>query len=386
MKLSLLLAVAALVVAAIAAPSGKKGLRIPLKRYESARSRAARTGFDLKATQNDLPVPLTNYQDAQYFGQIELGSDQQKFTVVFDTGSSNLWIPSKKCSALACLLKNKYDSSKSDTYKQNGTALDINYGSGEVKGFLSADGLTIDSATVVGVTFGEVTSEPFQWILFQFDGIFGLGYPGLAVDGVATPFSQMVEQGLVDNLYSFYLNRDVKSSEGGELFFGGIDATKYTGNITYVPVIETRYWKVSMDSFAVGEDSSSFCKGGCDVIADTGTSLIALPTAEADALNAKIGATKTALGEYTVDCSKIDQLPSVTFTFSGQKFVLQGSDYVIVASSGAQSECISGFAGIDLPATTKPFWILGDVFIGKYYTIFDLEKSRVGFADAVHSG
>lgn len=84
-----------------------------------------------------------------------------------------------------------------------------------------------------------------------------------------------------------------------------------------------------------------------------------------------------------VDCSQIPSMPNVKFTVGGKVWELTPEQYVLKISAGGQEQCISGFMGIDLPPRVGPLWILGDVFIGAYYTIFDYGNERVGYAEAV---
>lgn len=74
--------------------------------------------------------------------------------------SSNLWVPSTKCTSIACFLHTKYDSSASSTYQVNGTEFSIQYGSGSMEGFVSTDLLSIGDLSIKDQDFAEATKEP----------------------------------------------------------------------------------------------------------------------------------------------------------------------------------------------------------------------------------
>merc|ERR1712146_277298 len=165
---------------------------------------------------------------------------------------------------------------------------------------------------------------------------------------------------------------------GGELTLGGVDDTKYTGDFTTVPVSRKGYWQFNVDSLTAGGKSVA---DKLIAIADTGTSLLAGPT---DAIKTLIASfpsgivTPAVKGEYLVNCDKASQLPDLVFTISGKPFTLTGDEYVIKVSAGGQTQCLLGMMGIDVPA--GPLWILGDVFLRKYYTKFDYGNNELGFA------
>lgn len=292
-------------------------------------------------------VPLTDFMNAQYFADISIGTPPQDFKVILDTGSANLWVPSKDCSSIACFLHTKYDHDASSTYKKNGTEFKIQYGSGAMEGYVSTDSLTIGDMTIKKQDFAEATSEPGLAFAFgKFDGILGLAYDTISVDGVVPPFYQMIKQGLIDKpLFAFYLGNS--DTEGGEAIFGGIDEDHYSGKITYAPVRRKGYWEVSLDKVSFGKEEMELDGTGAAI--DTGTSLIALPSDIAEILNKEIGATKTWSG-YTVDCEKISSLPDLTFTFDGKDYPLAASDYILQV----QGSCLSAFTGLDMPPQIGP--------------------------------
>ncbi|KZV75167.1 Asp-domain-containing protein [Peniophora sp. CONT] len=321
-------------------------------------------------------VPLTNFMNAQYYTEITLGSPAQTFKVILDTGSSNLWVPSSQCTSIACFLHTKYDSSSSKTYKANGTEFSIQYGSGSMEGFVSRDTLAIGDLSMSDVLFAEATKEPGLAFAFgKFDGILGLAYDTIAVNHITPPFYEMINQGLIDEpVFSFRLG--LSEEDGGEAIFGGIDSSAYTGSISYVPVRRKAYWEVELEKVAFGDDELELEMTGAAI--DTGTSLIALPTDIAEMLNTQIGAKKSWNGQYTVECEKVPSLPDLTFYFGGEPYPLKGSDYILEV----QGTCMSAFTGMDINLPGGSLWIVGDVFLRKYYTVYDLGRNAVGFAKA----
>jgi len=325
------------------------------------------------------PEPLENYQDLQYYGEIAIGTPEQKFNVLFDTGSSNLWVPSTGCKSDTCQQHKRYNAKTSSTYKADGTPLSIEYGSGSMSGYLSKDDVTVAGLVVKGQTFGEALRIPDAFESTKFDGIFGMGFEKISEDNVTTPFANMIKQKLVpEPVFSFYLNRDQEKSPGGELILGGIDYNYINGELFYTPLSEEGYWQFKMDGVVeIATDESVVtlaCENGCDALADTGTSLIAGPTEEVTVLNTKLGFKPYDGGLFVVPFCDTSKLPDVAFVVHRNKLRLKPDQYIIKYTERGTTVCFSAFMAFDFP-----IWILGDSLIGPYYTVFDYGKGRIGF-------
>ncbi|XP_024880356.1 lysosomal aspartic protease-like [Temnothorax curvispinosus] len=349
--------------------------RIPLHKTSSVGKFSTETMIQLRS--GTANVSLINYLNIQYYGTIEIGTPPQTFKIVFDTGSSDLWVPSKNCniSQPACLKHNKYDNTNSTTYVEDGLTFDIPYHDGRVYGNLSNDDVIIAGLKVSFQTFGEALdfSTSF-WDHAQCDGVLGMGYPALSAFEEPTVFQNMIDKHVVSRpIFSFYLNRNHTDVIGGELILGGTDSSHYEGEFTYVNVTEKKYWQITMDKFQIKNYTS--CSEGCQAIVDTGASMIGGPPQTIAALNIEIG-----VDHGMVECDEISKLPDINFVIGGKTFRLTGQDYILKITGGEIDVCIPAFQGV-IPVNGIE-WVLGDAFVGRYYTVFDMGDDRVGFAIA----
>lgn len=357
-------------------------LHLNLNKEDAAKSRNLRaTVIGDEILQKSESQVIKDYSNAQYFGVVEIGTPPQSFEVIFDTGSSNLWVPKVGCSHCGLPFishKSKYDDSKSSTYEADGADFEIMYGSGSVKGFFGKDDVTLAQDIVINeVEFAEVTDAGGLGIAYsigKFDGILGLGFSSISVGGVPTVFEEAIKQNKVDQpIFAFYLG----DNQPGELTFGGYDSSKFEGDLKYVKLEAATYWEITLDSVKAGDYSKDSDDGKITAIIDSGTSLITGPKVEIKKLAAAVGATANIMGEFTIDCAKVPDMPDIVFTIGGTEYTIPGPKTVIQA----QGTCLFAFMGLDIP-DPGPQWILGDVFMRQYYTVFNYHDQTIGFAKA----
>uniref|UniRef100_A0A7S2IMG6 Peptidase A1 domain-containing protein n=1 Tax=Zooxanthella nutricula TaxID=1333877 RepID=A0A7S2IMG6_9DINO len=322
---------------------------------------------------------MANQHDFVYFGDVEIGTPGQKLKVVFDTGSSNFWVPTKP-RGLQLAGRKYYRPHESGTYEATAEEFSIRYADGDVNtGIFCRDDLAIGQLRLPSFTFAAVNKTETSRNVNEskFDGILGLGFPDISVGGVPTVMGELVRSGQLDNpVFGFYLAR----GQPGQLVFGGVDPDHYVGDFHFVDVAHTgqdmpsmRRWAVSIDRIRLG--SVINMSATPVAVVDSGTSRLVGPLWDVFVLASKMGATQWGLGIYVVDCNRT--LPTVAFMLGGKEFSLEAEDLILkdVVPEGAEGQCLLGLVG-----ALQTDWILGDIFLQKHYVQFDWGRKRVGFA------
>ncbi|XP_049893587.1 pepsin A-like isoform X1 [Epinephelus moara] len=358
-------------------------VRIPLMRGKSARQQLEERGlfeeyrrkFLYNPAAKFVPrneqsvVPMTFDPDTTYYGEISIGTPPQVFKVLFDTGSSDLWVPSVSCTTSACDKHVKFSSSASSTFQAATNTFYISYNSGFAAGSTGYDIIHLSNLSVEHQIFGLTDNEAEFLGFVPWDGILGLAFPGLSVEGGTPLLDNMWSQGkILQNMFSMYLSSSV---EGSMLFLGGTDSSYYTGSLKWIPLYQaTNYWNIQIQSITINGNTVA-CSGSCAAVVDSGTSFIIGPSKDINNINGWLGAFADQYGDFTVSCSNTELMQDIVFNINGYSFALPPSAYVIKSASG----CRTGFAPGE--------WILGEVFMRQFYTVFDINNNRVGFAQAV---
>lgn len=320
-----------------------------------------------------------------YYGNIHIGHPAQTATVVFDTGSGNLMVPSTLCDDSACLRHKRFDPSKSssaENLQSDGQAagpldqrdqLTVTFGTGEITGVFLRDDVCIGHlcANMEFIGASHETAEPFG--SFDFDGVLGLALPQMTQ---GTHFSIMDRMEAAGNLrhpiFSVFLSDS--DEEDSEITFGDVKEERMVGSMFWVPVSrQTGYWQVQMEDIAIGNKQQNLCSD-CQVAVDTGTSMLAGPSAVIGELTKRLN--------VAPDCSNYQELPDLGFVVAVHVMNLKPSDYV----DKSAGSCSPSLMSLDVPPPNGPLFIFGDPFLRKFYSAYDLRRHRVGFAVARHVG
>jgi len=344
-----------------------------------------------------------------YFGDIYVGGPTpQAFSVVFDTGSAHLILPSRSCSSETCLKHRRYDSTTSSTgidIEHDGALVPagqtskqqvkISFGTGEVSGEFVKDQVCFsanpaDCAEMRVVLATAMTAEPFS--RFDFDGVLGLGTTALALNEHFSFFGQMVKaHPTMLPRFAVYLGQDDESQSA--ISFGGHQERTAASEIKWTPVArpELGYWQVNIKQIRIGGQVLDECsEGSCRAIMDTGTSLLGVPKMFTRSMHRRLA--RPLLGESTdTDCRSVAG-EDLEFDLGGFVVTMKAAEisrpkpYNMTAPDTPQGWRMWCRA-ILLPTTMQEpigpdVFIFGEPLLRKYLTIYDWDKKQVGFSEA----
>lgn len=323
--------------------------------------------------------------DTQYYGQTNIGTPAQSFLITFDTGSSDLWVPTSSDT------HTNFQVSSSTSLVQTQQQWDIRYGTGNTEGYLAQDVVSVGGLAVRNQTFALANQTSSIFATSGSDGIMGLGFQSIASSGAPTWFENLARSGsLANNVFAFYLQRayDLTTQSsgtigGGEMTVGAINSARYTGDITYTPVTLEGYWEVASEGLAV--DGTIISGTASPAAIDTGTSLWYVPTSVATAFYARLsGQSYGSQGYYSIPCAT----PTFTFSavFAGRQFQVDLGDMLLGYADQSRSQCVFGIVAQDAQDPNgNDIAIIGDAFLKNVYSIYDYANARVGFATVANA-
>jgi hypothetical protein len=277
-------------------------------------------------------------------------------------------------------LGSQSSSSFVDTQKH----FNVTYGSGSVDGNIVTDNLVVAGLQLPNHTFGVAKQETvdFSSAKTRFDGIMGVAQSSLSEQRTLTPVESLAKAGLIQEaITSFKLSRLADQKNDGEVTFGGLDTSKFDPKtlITLNNVNTRGFWEGPIDAVSVNNNDLGL--NGRTAILDTGTTLLIVPQADADAIHKSIpGAVDNGDGTFNLPCTTN---ASVALKFGGQTFAIDSRDIVFapVDPNNLVGNCLSGIMAGQLDGPTQ--WLVGDVFLKNAYFSTNVGKNTIQLAKLV---
>ncbi|XP_065206213.1 uncharacterized protein LOC135835734 [Planococcus citri] len=366
------------------APTPGNGIRIPLTRIPPTAETLKSALLESYETNIQYGIPLENFDNVLYYGPVSFGTPPVQMNINFDTGSSfsYLWVLSKLCNTSTCPVGDhaRYDHTNSKTYReQEATPQNITYVSGWAYGFWSRDTITIDQLMIQDQRFLEATNMAAADAKKPYDGIMGLGYhSNNQSENIISKLCKL--NGKKESKFSFYLTNNALDTNGGELTLCGVDQTKFKGELKYVlEYVEYngKAWTIYFRKFSIRYADNRTTEGSVTTAQiDTGTAAILGPPNQISAIYTAVNAVN-----LQVDCENIPKFPNITLVIDTTEYIITGKDYTIKFANGT---CLIALLPQKRQTGSPTDWILGDVFLRKYYTVFDMKNQKIGFAESIH--
>ncbi|KAH6954810.1 aspartic peptidase domain-containing protein [Fusarium avenaceum] len=324
--------------------------------------------------QSGTVITTPSDEDIEWLTPVQIGTPAQTLNLDFDTGSSDLWVFSTETSGSSG--HDEYNPAKSSTAKKlSGATWSISYGDGST----SSGDVYKDKVSIGGLAVASQAVESAQKVSDEFeqetglDGLLGLGFSSI---NTVKPTKQKT---FFDNAKSTLSNpvftADLKHQKPGTYNFGYIDSTAYTGKIGYAPVDSSQgFWDFTASGYAVG--SAAINRSPIDGIADTGTTLLLLPSSINSAYYAKVSGAKysSTYGGYVFSCSAT--LPNFSFAVGGVTITIPGSYINYAPVQEGSSTCLGGIQ----PSEDIGINIFGDIALKAAFVVFDGGNQQVGWA------
>ncbi|KAG0076767.1 hypothetical protein BGZ90_008212 [Linnemannia elongata] len=313
---------------------------------------------------------------------ITLGAPPQNFTMVFDTGSSDMWVPAQACVTPVCLTLIRYNSTASTTYRAENKPFDVKYGDGShVSGVTAIDSVTLSGTKIANQSFGLAAVDDSTIAKKGVEGVIGLGFGAVAnIKGYSTLVETLISRkNLTQPIVSMWMGRQrmggATEGSGGAVIFGGVDTTKYVGNFTWAPIIDKSSWKIKFDGVSIAGKSLGLSG---NALIDSGTSLIIVPSKVASIFHEYIpGAIEAPQVGWILPCNT--SVGDLNFTISGQQFRVPAEELVVLFRIPGYAEYCK--SAIDVSSSSSDNdWILGASFLKNVYSVYDYRSLMIGFA------